>query len=136
MAAKKKKKASKKSSKKTAKKRKNSKRVLAALVRQPLGTLVKRSALIADAISIKQQKIAMKRGTFIGPRPPTAKQSAAMKKATALARKAQRLANLAKARIIRAAGLSKSDDGPPTLRFSSQADVQRHALRAAGVAGY
>lgn len=132
MAAKKRKKASKKSSKKTAKKRKNSKRVLAALVRQPLGTLVKRSALIADAIVIKRQKMAMKSGSFIGPRPPSAKQSAAMKKATALGRKAQRLANLAKARIARA--MSKGTFIGPIN--DAQARRQHEVLRAAGVAGY
>lgn len=132
-----KKKAKKRTSKrKVAKKRKSSKHILAALVRQPLGTLVKRSALIGEAIDIKRQKSAMKRGTFIGPRPPTAKQSAVMKKALALSRKAQRLANLAKARLMRAAGIKGRDDGPPTLRFSSQADVQRHVLRQAGIAGY
>jgi hypothetical protein len=133
MAAKKKRKASKKTSKKKAsKKRKNSKHVLAALVRQPLGTLIKRSALIGEAIDIKRQKNAMQRGTFIGPRPPTAKQSAAMKKTVALGRKAQRLANLAKARIARA--VSKGTFIGPMN--DAQARRQHDVLRAAGVAGY
>lgn len=131
MAAKKKRKASKKT-KKSSKKRKSSKHILAALVRQPLGTLVKRSALIGEAIDIKRQKTAMKRGTFIGPRPPTAKQSAAMKKAIALSRKAQRLANLAKARIARAVRKG-TFIGPLN---DAQARRQHEVLRAAGVAGY
>lgn len=129
MAAKKKKKTSKK---KASKKRKSTKHVLAALVRQPLGTLVKRSALIGEAIDIKRQKSAMHRGTFIGPRPPSAKQSAAMKKAVALGRKAQRLANLAKARIARA--VSKGTFIGPTN--DAQARAQHRVMRAAGVAGY
>lgn len=129
-----KKKAKKRTSKKskTSKKRKSTKHILAALVRQPLGTLVKRSALIGEAIDIKRQKNAMQRGTFIGPRPPTAKQSAAMKKAVALGRKAQRLANLAKARIARA--VSKGTFIGPMN--NTQARRQHEVLRAAGVAGY
>ncbi|MDD5358611.1 MAG: hypothetical protein PHX80_05670 [Candidatus Nanoarchaeia archaeon] len=128
-----KKKAKKRTSKrKVAKKRKSSKHILAALVRQPLGTLVKRSALIGEAIDIKRQKSAMKRGTFIGPRPPTSKQSAAMKKAVALSRKAQRLANLARARIARA--INKGTFIGPMN--DPQARRQHEVLRAAGVAGY
>lgn len=132
MAAKKKKKASKKSSKKTAKKRKSSKHVLAALVRQPLGTLIKRSALIGEAIDIKRQKTAMHRGTFIGPRLPTSKQNVAMKKADALSKKAQRLANLARARIVRA--MSKGTFIGPVN--DAQARMQHRVMREAGVAGY
>jgi len=131
MAAKKRK-TSKKSSKKVSKKRKSNKHVLAALVRQPLGTLIKRSTLIGEAIDIKRQKSAMQRGTFIGPRPPTAKQSAAMKKAVALGRKAQRLANLAKARIARA--MNKGVFIGPIN--DAQTRRQHEVMRAAGVAGY
>lgn len=133
MASKKKrKKASKKSKKKTSKKRKSSKHILAALVRQPLGTLIKKSSLIGEAIDIKRTKNQMARGTFIGPRPPTKKQSAAMKKTVAIAKKAQRLANLAKARIARA--VSKGTFIGPVN--DAQARAQHKVLREAGVAGF
>jgi hypothetical protein len=132
MAAKKKLKASKKTTKRKSSKRTNTKHILAALVRQPLGKLVKRSALIDVAIDIKRQKQAMRKGSFIGPLRPSAAQKSIMSKAAKLSREATRLANLAKARIARQ--MQKGTFVGPVN--DPQARAQFQVLRDAGVPGF
>jgi hypothetical protein len=119
-------------SKKLAKRRVNRKNVLANLVRKPMRELVKRGALLSEAITVKVQKELERKGQFIGPRLPTAKERAGMKRQVAAEAKARRIANLAKARDARrmARGTFVGPQNDPEARR------QHDLLRRAGVAGY
>jgi hypothetical protein len=124
--------AKKRAAKKIAKRRVNRKNVLANLVRKPMRELVKRGALVSEAITLKVQKELERKGQFIGPRLPTAKERAAMKRQVAAEAKLRRLANLAKARDARRLARG-SFIGPAN---DPEARRQHALLRQAGVSGY
>jgi hypothetical protein len=122
----------KKASKKVAKKRKNRKAIITALVRRPMAELVKKGGLISEAITVKVQRQLVRKGQFIGPRPPTAKERAASKREAKRVAKLRRLENLEKARAARL--VAKHGFIGPI--HDPQAQRQHKLLHEAGVAGY